>query len=216
MKPILQSTIAKLGYHPRLLRLPYESRLAAIHPLSWHTSYDLLSTYKIQVTFSVIRSLPFIILFFILGLAAILELRVGIRLTNQAFEPIAVILINLLNGACLIGSFMYWEAQRRNIHASMDGLRLVVSRGVVKKVSGALIFRANDIGYLYQTPIDYLFGTWNVQIIGSLQTKPENALIPSLSREDAFDFFRYFCSQVQRQVVIGPPRAQVVVEEEPM
>jgi hypothetical protein len=177
-------------------KLPEKSKVSALHSINWYEYIDLKDHYSISPFFVVQRLLPVIFIWILLGFYKVFA---GFTLNN--FTVFFNALFSLLS-VIIIFLGIYWEIYRRSLQMSIDGLRFSVTKGVLKKVSGSLTLRYNDVIYLYRTSSDVLFGLYQIQVFGSNQTRSEYAHLPALSKQDALDLFKFLTSELSYQVSI--------------
>jgi hypothetical protein len=184
------------------LNMPPKSRLHGHYSLSWYENIDLDEIYPISFAFVLQHSLPFLfsylVLIFLITLSRLDLLPVGISTLLGAYG----IYILVLGAFMLLAVMGFWEVYRRSIDIQIEGMRLNITKGIFKKTTGALVLRAHNVVYLYQNPLDLLFGVYQLQVCGSNLPKTEYAHIPALVADDAFDLFRFLADEFSSQVSI--------------
>lgn len=183
--------------------LPRYSKLTQQHRLNWFDSFDLREHYKIKDAFIIQNISPYIVI------ALVTWLAVGYFVFIDPTQPLVLTTLISAGIAAIVSvvvATFFWIWYRRKIEFTVDGLRLNNTRGIIKKYTGSIVIRAHNMFYIYQRPIDLPFGIWNFQMYGSNQLKPEHAHFPGLSREDAYDIFRFFTNEVSQQVTVAEPK----------
>jgi membrane protein YdbS with pleckstrin-like domain len=188
---------------PWLPPIPEQSKLTEFHRLNWYESIDLRKHYKIRFTLIIQKIFPWLVGY--VSALGLLALFGRLELIIKPSTPLDFVLCALLATATLMLLILavFWEIYRQSIEVRLEGLRLTFSHGVMKKSTGSLIIRSQNIVNVYQTPPDRLFGVYQLQIYGSNQPETEYALIPALSSEDAFDLFRFLASNLSKQLKVN-------------
>jgi hypothetical protein len=164
----------------------------------WKT-WNFHDHYTIRPAFELQKSLPFFfVTVFFWGLVVndIELLQYGI--TRQYLHITALIASGILGVV-----YLYWSLYRQTILFRIDNLRIISSRGLLLQNVVSCPFSAFWNWDLIQTPLDWLFNVYRIQIYGDYVPYHSLLLLPALSREEALDFYNLLRIDTDRGILIA-------------
>ncbi len=98
--------------------------------------------------------------------------------------------------------FLYWKTFLQTHHVYVDGFRLVRVCGVLNRAVDSRIISVVGAIALEQTPLQYLFGFYDLKFFRAPGNTPTKFIsIPCLREQDALELQQYLCDQMSRRAM---------------
>lgn len=160
----------------------------------------LSERYPIEITYSLKRSLPYLFACIVLWCYYLVAYDVVGGVGEETFMQWFLFLVTRLSIVAFALRLIYCELYRRSFTVTLEGYRLLITRGVAIQTQGSLPLLPVTEIYIRQTPLDALFGLYQVHVLAAIDPTHEFGMIEGLSRDNAIELHRLLSQKLHEQV----------------
>lgn len=160
----------------------------------------LSERFPIEISYSLKKSLPYLIACIALWVFYLTAYDFVGGVGEETFMQSFLFLVTRLSIVAFALRLIYAELYRRSFTMTLEGYRLLITRGIVIKTQGSLPLLPVTEIYVRQDPLDVIFGHYQVHVLAAIDPTHEFGMIEGLSFEHATELQRLLSQKLHEQV----------------
>lgn len=170
---------------------------------AWYKEYDLKKLYPISPLLCIQESFAW------LAAAAVLT-AIHLFVFGPSFfgfveDPVQHISSLSVRGSIIAAmvAVVYHYLLEQTKELKMNGFRLILAKGIFRRLHGSMTLGAIGQIYIKQKPIDMIFNLYRVQILVPMTPDNSLSLFRGLTREQAYHLQSFLAREMNRQVFVS-------------